>query len=74
MSFKKSVFVAAVTVASLMSSQAFAIRVNDRPPPNGLNGPSVQGLAAMAKQDGFPAHSSKVTSVTFPDGSRASVN
>jgi hypothetical protein len=77
MALRKSIFLAAVTAASLFSSHAFAVRINERPPPTGMNGPSVQGLdqglAAKGQQDGFPVHASKLTSVTFPDGSRANV-
>ncbi|MBM6594656.1 hypothetical protein [Microvirga pudoricolor] len=75
LSIKRSVFFSAVTLGILASSQAMAIRVNERPPPNGMNGPSVSGFSepfpADLKRDGVSV--ATAASVTFPDGSRVVV-
>jgi hypothetical protein len=82
MSIKMSAVVLSMTMMALGSTQAFAVRANERPPPNGMNGPSVQGFnearpfPGKDSDQGFPGpvtHSSSLTSVTFPDSSRVIV-
>ncbi|MBM6594657.1 hypothetical protein [Microvirga pudoricolor] len=83
MAFKRTtIALTAMMITALGSTQAFAVRANERPPPNGMNGPSINGfdeqfpVGAKRSGDGFPAseaHFPAPASVAFPDGSRLTV-
>lgn len=76
MTIKTTTTLIAVAASLLISSQAFAF-TGPRPPPTGLNGPSVNGLdkswTGDTKQDETGIHSSELKSVTLPDGSQIDV-
>lgn len=73
MTIRKSTLVLALAVSAFTATHASAFFSNERPPPRGLNGASLNGLADQGLAEGNKrgdAEAFPLKGVVLPDGSR----